>query len=79
MFCSTQADEREQIDTQAQLLAFDRRNHAGASEAMAANLQVLSYHQLAESASFLAWYQSATFFVLSHYRTMYSSASVFYF
>lgn len=48
VFCSTQADEREQIDTQAQLLAFDRRNHAGASEAMAANLQVLPYPWLAE-------------------------------
>ena len=35
-----QADEREQIDAQAQLLAFDRRNHAGASEALAANLQL---------------------------------------
>lgn len=35
-----QADEREQIDAQAQLLAFDRRNHAGASEALASNLQL---------------------------------------
>ena len=35
-----QADEREQIEAQAQLLAFDRQNHSGASDALAANLKV---------------------------------------
>ena len=35
-----QADERDQIEAQAQLLAFDRRNHAGASDALASNLQL---------------------------------------
>ncbi len=34
-----QADEREQIEAQAQLLAFDRQNHSGASDALAANLK----------------------------------------
>ena len=38
---SAQADEREQIEAQAQLLAFDRQNHSGASDALAANLKVL--------------------------------------
>ena len=32
-------DERKAVDHQAQLLAFDRQNHMGASDRLASNLQ----------------------------------------
>ena len=34
-----QIDERKAVDHQAQLLAFDRQNHMGASDRLASNLQ----------------------------------------
>lgn len=35
-----QVDERNAVDQQAQLLAFDRQNHMGASDRLASNLQL---------------------------------------
>ena len=37
---SLQVDERSAVDQQAQLLAFDRQNHMGASDRLASNLQL---------------------------------------
>ena len=38
--CVAQVDERNAVDQQAQLLAFDRQNHMGASDRLANNLQL---------------------------------------
>ena len=39
MLIPMQVDERKAVDHQAQLLAFDRQNHMGASDRLASNLQ----------------------------------------
>lgn len=39
MLTPMQVDERKAVDHQAQLLAFDRQNHMGASDRLASNLQ----------------------------------------
>ena len=38
-WCECQVEERKSVDAQAALAAFDRQNHAGASDALAASLQ----------------------------------------
>lgn len=38
-FGALQVEERSIVDQQAQLLAFDRQNHMGASDRLASNLQ----------------------------------------
>ena len=39
-----QVEERKSVDAQAALAAFDRQNHAGASDALAANLKQGAQH-----------------------------------